>query len=206
MGLTKRLLWILLAVLVVVQACSEKPRPQEDCNFVQNSQVQRVSWKGATPIVIYTHSSVPTEYISIIQEAMLRWEDALGKPLFRYGGNYEGTQNPNDRYSVIYWETQQWDGKKEEQGRTLVSWEGNQIKDADVKINASAIPEGYEFFTVTPEPNRVDLESLLVHELGHVLGLKHSSTEGSVMAEKLGYEVLRRSPSPLDVQSLSCEY
>lgn len=54
--------------------------------------------------------------------------------------------------------------------------------------------------------NLVDFESLVAHELGHVLGLGHVETEGSIMRTKLGSGVMRRGLRRVELNSLLCGY
>jgi len=37
-------------MVMLIAACTQKLEPQSQCNFVQNSELQRVSWKGQIPI------------------------------------------------------------------------------------------------------------------------------------------------------------
>lgn len=52
----------------------------------------------------------------------------------------------------------------------------------------------------------IDFESLVAHELGHVLGLGHIETEGSIMRRKLGSGVMRRGLRRIELDSLLCGY
>jgi predicted Zn-dependent protease len=52
----------------------------------------------------------------------------------------------------------------------------------------------------------VDLDSLLVHELGHVLGLAHNTEDGSAMHATLDEGQVRRKLGDVDLQDLKCEY
>ena len=154
---------------------------------------------------LYIHESVPTKYREAVTKALNRWDQALGsRPIFQVAGVInQGSEPVQDRVSVIYWRDK-WDGQKAgEQARTTVFWKGNQILEADVQING----QDFSFFWDNQAlSGAVDVESLFVHEFGHVLGLAHSASEGSVMATRLASGVLRRSPSKTDLDSLRCEY
>ena len=54
--------------------------------------------------------------------------------------------------------------------------------------------------------NLIDFESLVAHELGHVLGLGHIETEGSIMRRQLGSGVMRRGLRSVELSSLLCGY
>ena len=75
----------------------------------------------------------------------------------------------------------------------------------------------YLFFWKTPERDPasrqgfiprtyIDFESLVAHELGHVLGLGHIETEGSIMRRQLGSGVMRRGLRRVELDSLLCGY
>ena len=52
----------------------------------------------------------------------------------------------------------------------------------------------------------VDFESLISHELGHVLALGHNNITGSIMQEKLAQGVKRRGLRRIELDSLLCGY
>ena len=53
------------------------------------------------------------------------------------------------------------------------------LLDADIELNSDKFA-----FTVSGEPGRADLQSVLTHEIGHVLGLDHSDVPGATMAAR----------------------
>lgn len=198
-------LWIII-LSALTSACAKKVEPEEACNFVQNSSLQRVSWKNQFPIDFYIHESVPPEHYRAIQSAMAQWEVRLRRPLFRLVGidNSQAVNGVKDSRNVITFSSEWELQNMNEQARTTIYWVGDRIFEADVRLNGSGTFEfsgGQE-----PEPGKVDMESLMVHELGHVLGLQHNDAGPSVMATTLAAATLRRLPGTSDVQSLQCEY
>lgn len=200
----KNFIGLLLLGVFALSGCTSKVDPQPSCNFVQNGSLQRVSWKEATPVSIYVHDSFPQEYIPVLQSAMQDWEKVIGKPLFRIGGSASGVATPTqDGVSEIYWLSDWEPDRSFEQARTTIYWEGNHISEADVRVNV----KDFQYFTGSDaDANKVDLESLLVHELGHVLGLQHNTAPGSVMAVNLADATFRRIPQQVDIDSVKCEY
>jgi hypothetical protein len=195
---------LLLILLSLMVSCTQKPAAQDSCNFVQNTELQRVSWKSDVPISIYVHESFPAEQLPALRNAFKHWEDKLGRPLFKQAGVQGGPKlAKRDGVSAIYW-MDEWEADKSgEQARTTIYWENTQIKEADMKLNVK------DFTLSSKAPlngTEIDLESLLVHELGHVLGLQHNTTTQSVMAVILSYLEVRQEPYPVDVSSLKCEY
>ncbi len=192
-----------LAFLVGLQACAQKLSPQEGCNFIVNSQKQRVSWQHRAPVILYIDPSVHSDYFAGIQNAAQAWNRQLGREVLRIGGVLPQATTPSrDKRNVIYWSST-WDANQPyEQARTTVSWISDQIEDADVRIN------GKIKMSIANQPMRdhVDFESLMVHEFGHVLGLMHIERHDSVMVKALPDDHLRRQPSDFDISSAQCEY
>jgi hypothetical protein len=106
---------------------------------------------------------------------------------------------------MIFWKTDWEENKSSEQARSIIVWRGSKIKDSDIWLNA----KNFRFTYLDEElhPFRVDLVSLVVHEMGHTLGLEHNSRPESVMFARLkrGYD--RRQIDHLgDLESFGCEY
>lgn len=199
--------WLLLILMsVVVSACGKKLEPEDSCNFVQNGSLQRVSWKNQFPIEFYIHESVPADQYRAIQSAMAQWEVRLRRPLFKIVGIEQGSpeSGAKDSRNVIALSSS-WEAQfPNEQARTTIYWSGDLIYEADIRLNGSGT---FEFSGgLEPVNGQVDMESLMVHELGHVLGLQHSDGAASVMATTLATATLRREPGQSDISSLQCEY
>ncbi len=191
----------------MTQACSRPLEPQPSCNFVQNSNLQRVSWNRNLPVKFFVHQSVPREAYAAIDRAIDEYNQHFGNghELIRIvARGSDGDLKPSkDGSSVIYW-LEQWDPKRStEQARTTIYWAGSQIFEADIRINAAHFAYHYGEESTFRE---VDLTSLLVHEFGHALGLAHTSNSGSVMNTHLGSGQDRRKLSGPDLANLSCEY
>jgi len=74
-----------------------------------------------------------------------------------------------------------------------------------MRINAD--PSNFRYYLGSDSNfSGVDLQSLVLHELGHVLGLAHNSTTGSVMNTTLKDNQERRQLGKVDLESLACEY
>ena len=195
--------------VVLIQACGRPVPHQDSCNFVQNQNMRRVSWQRPDLVNLYLDESIPHDYISGIEVAVRHWNE-LGER--KFGGAFfalnrtagVGSSKPErDGYSKIYlmhtWEADKYN----EQARTTIYWSGDRIFEADIRINK----KDFDFFTgETPDNSRVHLESLLIHELGHVLGLAHTDDHTSVMQVSLAPGKVRETIGRLDVESLQCEY
>ncbi|HEY8271958.1 MAG TPA: matrixin family metalloprotease [Pseudobdellovibrionaceae bacterium] len=212
----KYLTFLCVLIAFGLQACA--PKSQEDCGFVQNVYGERISWKGEVPVILYLHESVPEEYVSAIESAAKAWQDATGKRVINIvtSQRISGPLNSQkDGRNVIYYSNIWEADKKSEQARTSIYWVGDQIKEADMRINAAKDMNGTSYFkyywnppgvAATAVANAVNIEALVIHELGHVLGLKHKDTNGSVMATYLANNTDRVNIAATDHSALQCEY
>lgn len=78
-----------------------------------------------------------------------------------------------------------------------VTWFGTTIDEADMALNVN-------FRWANDGVTDFDVETVLLHENGHVLGLDHSSVEGSVM--EASYEGVRRTLHPDDAAAIAFLY
>ncbi|MNK07436.1 Matrixin [compost metagenome] len=192
---------LLLITAMTLQACA--PKSQQDCGFVQNVYGERISWKREVPVKMYLDESVPDQYISAIVAAAQTWEKTAGRRLFEIQTKKIKAGAPEKNgYNVIYW-MNAWEGNRaSEQARTSVYWVGDQIKEADIRVNN----RDFNFYWNTGSQMGVNIEALLLHELGHVLGLKHKDDGGSVMATYLSSGSNRVALASTDTVNLQCEY
>jgi hypothetical protein len=201
-GLRRKLSWLILASVFIFQSnCAKPPDAETACGFVQNSWGQRVSWKSQVPIKLYFDSSVPSQFYQAIQNAIQTWEKGIGRKVFVLSGSLPASAPAQDGVSVIYWLGSWEQTAARQQANTTIYWVDNRITEADIRVNA-------QNHTMSMEPSMadVDVESLLLHEFGHVLGLRHIDDAPSVMAKSLmpGYQ--RRSLYAADTASIKCEY
>jgi len=210
-------LGVITVMAFVLPACREafahtkaaaKPKAQESCGFVTNIYGQRLSWKGQVPVVLHLHESVPENVIPALKRALDTWAIILGRPIFQLAPERikgpKGIETLKDgRNTIYYYQAGEWRDHRENQAKTYISWVHNEIKEADMLINA----QDYHFSLAGfPKANEVDLESVFVHELGHVLGLDHEDQRTSVMATWLRDGETRRSIGSRDKEAVACEY
>ncbi|MCC6277729.1 MAG: matrixin family metalloprotease [Oligoflexia bacterium] len=198
----KRTLFLLAAVILFVQGgCSKKPPAQDACGFVLNSEAQRVSWKNETPILVYVDSTVPSQFHNSIQKAIETWNRAVGRNILQIAGIITDTSASQNGRNVISWHTT-WDQQyAKQQANTNIYWVDNKINEADIVINA----DNYSYST-NPMPGSVHFESLVLHELGHLLGLDHKPSAPTVMLKSLEYNYERTQLSSSDISGIKCEY
>lgn len=195
----------LFILALLLNSCGKVDPNQPDCNFVKNVYGSRVSWKSSTPIPIYLANNFPSQYTPVVEAAILNWNKAYGRDIFEYRGisSDSGSEPQQDKKNIIYWMESWTSSRSNEQGLTAIHWVGDQIREADIRINS----KNFSYYTTKAKsPQDVHLQSLIVHELGHVLGLKHIESESSVMATFLGPLTERTEIPDEDISSIKCEY
>lgn len=178
---------------------------QSDCGFLQNAYGERVSWKNNIPVQLNIHKDYPEEFIKTLESAAKHWNDAAGMTLFLFkrDDNMASTSATKDNQNTIHWMKEWPDTSNNQQGVTNLFWRGNKLYETDIAINNKYFTFYTESYSTVYQ---VHLESLLIHELGHVLGLKHRSTLPSVMWAVLSGGTVRNVLTDADRESLKCEY
>lgn len=189
-------------------ACSKKQ--QDDCGYVQNVYGERISWKGQVPIVMKLHTSFPKEFEDAAVQAAETWNRALGKTIIQIdltSRDAGALDSRKDTRNIIYYYPTWEPDRANEQARTSIYWKGDLIEEADIRINNL----NFSFYqlgvnNLQASTNAINIEALLIHEMGHVIGLRHNDAVPSVMGTYLSAQSNRIALTDSDVKSLKCEY
>jgi hypothetical protein len=150
----------------------------------------------ASPIVFGVDSGVPREFALACARAAATLNKYLGKEWLRVA--VDG-QNANAEYVI------RAGGEKtsepEHQASTTLKIQRHRIVGADLRLLTAQF-----IYSDQPDASQVDNESVCLHELGHVLGLEHSTHPESFMFALLKNGQIRRDLSPLDLQNLATVY
>jgi hypothetical protein len=178
------------------------------CGYNQDYKgPQDLRW-AKYPIKVYIHESWPEEYKQDITDAINVWESVVHTQLFEVSTEtvYGPLRPRQDALNVFYFKSQEWEREKTEQGYTRVYNILSTIQEGDIIIN------GYNFKYYTfnnprnayglPYVDKVHMRSLLIHELGHLLGLGHTESKDSVMNHFLPMNTIRDELYPQDVEAL----
>lgn len=183
-------------------------------------------WSQNLPISFQVTNEMSAEVLNQLRKAMTTWETAVGKKMFRFdgvenrgGSSFRELYEPlNDEQNGHYFDFN-WlraTGKPASVLATTI-WENDPAEPArivkgDIRYNA----EFYIFGDALKDFSQgkrtiVDMESLALHEVGHLLGLAHVSEREdrySVMNPSLfiGEGMMTRRLSEGDVERIRAVY
>ncbi len=177
-----------LLFLFILTSCGPIPHSEPSCTFIQNEFGERVSWYYA-PVILGIDRAMPSHLKPAIYAAAQQWNTSYGAELIRIVDGYQ--------YNMIMYQTT-WQTSSAFQAITVVQWYNNVIYQATVNVNA----HDHLFYYNAPAYG-VEFKSLMIHELGHVLGLAHSD---GVMSPYLAEGVSRWDISSTILNNLTCEY
>ena len=85
---------------------------------------------------------------------------------------------------------------------TTVTYDGDgTIWDADIAVNAA-----FNDVTLSDTDAEYDVPSIVVHEVGHFMGIAHSSNDRALMAPTYSPGLIRRELDPDDIEALCAVY
>jgi hypothetical protein len=177
---------------------------KNSCYFNLDSKGNLVSWAPQNQVNFYFDLNFPEENMARVREVASVWKNSNGEPLITIATNRRASaSSQNDGANIIYWIRDANRFQRNEQARTVVRWKSARIIDADILINA----ESFQYFNDPPsEGVKIHTPSLLVHEFGHTLGLRHIPLLASLMYPQLGFLQIRTEPQEIDVTSMRCKY
>jgi uncharacterized protein (TIGR03382 family) len=110
-----------------------------------------------------------------------------------------------DGKNVIRWRESDWPGGPDQIAITTVSYDQGtgRIVDVDIDLNGQ-----YLFYTSSDDPTQTefDIESALLHEVGHLLGFDDSADPTAVMAQALTRGDVRRALGDDDQEAVCAVY
>jgi hypothetical protein len=178
-------------IILLLISCSKKK--DYVSGYLLNSKGESVSWKQL-PIVLTIHSSWPQDKLHLIYEAAAIWEQGAGRKLFKINPEplYENLHPRQDRNNVLYYYIDSWPKLPREQAVTFPYIEGDAVIESDIIFNDNKLGDNFK--------------SVIIHELGHVLGLDHKDYVHSVMNRTIRLNDKREELYKTDTASIQEYY
>lgn len=210
---------VLISLAFLLSACGKSSDTEYYYDNHPHQAFSYRSWDSQSfPLHIQVPASMQTYEDQIIR-AGETWNEALGQTVFIFHfGTIENTQwtKPNDPLKDGFFGLfQQINWVFAEIGSGVLAYtsslsQNNQILHADIIFNFDNFNfADHDFPPTELNGNYIDFESVLVHELGHFLGLGHMKIDedpSSVMLPTLGKGAARRQLSEGDMQRVRSIY
>lgn len=157
------------------------------------------------PVRVCATASLPPQAITALEGAAAVWNSSFGKQIFETGcrANTQDFEAENPDEHSVFWVRKNFEnsGDPLALARTLTSFDEDTGKfvDADILINA----ENFDWNTLG-----ADLKSVLIHELGHVLGLQHLSVSSRSVMHQYPYQsgIIRHSLRDYELKAIGKQY
>lgn len=183
----KKLTVLLLSTILV--SCQRGPSAGVPLNCPNTGNYKQQS----LPVRLQVNNSVPSTYYACIESAIATW-NGFNPNLFVMA---QGSATQLDWYAV-----RPANMVQNMEAITAIQFAGPSILSADIEVNA-------QDFNIAPDVasnGSIDCESLLIHELGHSLGLVHTTDYNSVMYPALALGQTRRTLQPTEEAAIQCLY
>jgi hypothetical protein len=170
----------------------------------------RLHWPPSSIPVRYVinESSVPVAGgAAAVRAAFATWQAVSGTSIrFADGGATTQTSAGSDGTNLIIWRSTNLDPDKFEEGTlavatTFFSVASGQIHDADIEFNGRDFTWG-----VSGEPDRIDVQSVALHEIGHLLGFGHTADPATVMHPTLATGAQKRVLTQDEIDAVRTNY
>lgn len=210
---------LLLTLSLFLLSCGKEPQSEYYYDDPHADYLSAKAWNSQSlPITIKVPASLQ-EYEAHILNAGEQWNTALGQPVFLFEFDaVEDNQYATSSSSLadeVFGLFRQRIWNFSTIGSTVLAYtsslsQGNNIVHADIIFNFDTyLFADHDYPPVGVGENYVDFESVLIHELGHFLGLGHTSINedlDSVMLPTLKKGAARRELSYGDIEKIRSLY
>lgn len=199
---------------IFLLACGEAPQEELDVSRGAIEGVEDPSlWdQSVFPLTLLVSDSFDSNERAAIQAMGNAWENSTNKNFFNtdFQTSEKSITNLNqyrDNSYAVYKVTE-WDNTLPATALAVTQIYGVK-SNGRVIINHADILVNYDNFNFNTDMGPgYDLQTVILHEMGHFLGLYHSdtSTDSSVMFPSIGRFTINRTPKQLDIDALEAKY
>ncbi|HLB58942.1 MAG TPA: matrixin family metalloprotease, partial [Bdellovibrionota bacterium] len=183
---------LFFALLVFLGSCSDQDRGCGESPYSLNAACEAIRWKSL-PVTLEINGDTPQSVRNAVYAAEEIWETQLNSNVFEIK-EVSSSSDPTNLIATVYgsgWA--ELGGSEDQNGRTTFLYRGNEMIQANVYFNG-------DLLNTTQNGQTIDLVSVALHELGHVLGLAHNNNSSSLMYAKIAYGELKM-PTQEDLQN-----
>ncbi|MHC4676248.1 MAG: matrixin family metalloprotease, partial [Planctomycetota bacterium] len=208
----KKLLLGLVSALFIIFVCAEA-----GAFVVQQINNKYEYWLESDMPIHYTihrgaNDELSLAWIPAITNAFDTWSAASSSTVsFTYDGTTAVSTQANDGENVIIWVTE--DGNWSHGSNvaayttTYVNASTGRILGFDMEINATPSRTATHPWSASGEAGKMDLQNMITHEVGHVIGLDHVDDPSATMYPTMSLgEINKRSLETDDVNGVSFLY
>ncbi|MEA2599799.1 MAG: hypothetical protein QOF89_791 [Acidobacteriota bacterium] len=166
-------------------------------------------WPKDIRVLLYSFGRTSSELSSqdafgAVQNAIDSWNDILSA--LKTNLQFRGRSTEAELHVKIEWFDPDTD----------VGLKGTPVAHADLPPDCGVVTgknlpkpvhfDDEEYWTLDQVADEFHVESVAMHELGHILGLPHSAESGSIMSPTLPPDFIHPGPTPLDIINLGNLY
>jgi predicted Zn-dependent protease len=175
-------------ILLFLTGCTVKPTLNNGFNHnVYGESIIQCS----LPLEINTNSLDAKTKESVVY-AINEWNTKFNKTLFVLSESSKNTVN----------NTLAWEYSNRQQAMTSARWSGTCIYSVNISVNM----RDFYYYRTGERQSGYNMDALILHELGHTLGLVDNDNSSSVMYRYLAIQENRVKTTEYDVNNLKSVY